>query len=88
MGILQTIAQSKVRNAARLVQKIQKRRTKWTVGETLSIIRKTGGVSVQVRLQETKRCLTNGAKKANTALFRKLFKTRLQDPWVLYRNCA
>ncbi len=48
----------------------------------------TGVISVQVKLQETKRCLTNGAKKANVAICRKLFKTRLQDPWVLYRNCA
>lgn len=87
IGIFQRIAQTKARNAARVVQKIQERTPRWTVGEILSITRKTGGVSVQVKLQETKRCITNRAK-ANEVICRKLSATRLPGLWVLYRSCG
>lgn len=43
---------------------------------------------MQVRLQQTRLSVINRARKANAVICRILFKTRLQIPWVLYRNCA
>jgi len=48
-----------VRNAARVVKKILKRIPRWTVGETLSIIRTIRGASVQGRQTVGDRAVSN-----------------------------
>ena len=58
------------------------------IGESLSIERKEGHPRMQLTLQQTRLRVTNMARKVNTAICRRLFKIKLQDSWVLYRNFA
>lgn len=54
----------------------------------MCIIETRGEIRVQGRLQKTKQCLNNKAKKANKTICSKLSGKRLQDPWLPYGRCG